>query len=54
MAECPRGSRINRRLKLSRLSRNQMRLSAMVLPGIGGAPPVTTRVGMPSVWESTA
>ncbi|GAA3429228.1 hypothetical protein GCM10018953_64120 [Streptosporangium nondiastaticum] len=26
----------------------------MVAPGMTPTPPVTTRVGMPSVWESTA
>jgi hypothetical protein len=26
----------------------------MVLPGITPTPPVMTRVGIPSVWESTA
>ena len=30
------------------------RRSAIVAPGIGPTPPVTTRVGMPSVCESTA
>ena len=30
------------------------RRSYMVAPGITPTPPVITRVGMPSVWESTA
>ncbi len=28
--------------------------SSIVAPGIGPTPPVITRVGIPSVWESTA
>ena len=28
--------------------------SSIVAPGIGPMPPVMTRVGIPSVWESTA
>ena len=30
------------------------RLAIMVSPGMTPMPPVMTRVGMPSVWESTA
>ena len=30
------------------------RRSNMVAPGMTPTPPTTTRVGMPSVWESTA
>jgi hypothetical protein len=30
------------------------RRSNMVAPGMAPTPPTTTRVGMPSVWESTA
>ncbi len=33
---------------------NHSRRSAMLAPGSTPTPPVTTRVGIPSVWESTA
>ena len=54
IAECPRGSRISssRRSSIS-VSKCSLR-SSIVAPGIGPTPPVTTRVGIPSVWESTA
>ncbi|GAA2862695.1 hypothetical protein GCM10010517_21720 [Streptosporangium fragile] len=35
-------------------ARKCSRRSAMVEPGMTPTPPVITRVGMPSVWESTA
>src|SRR6266545_4084572 len=48
------GSHIRKVRKSSLLSMNHWRRSAMVLPGNTPTPPVITRVGMPSVWESTA
>ena len=54
MAECPRGSRINSSRRWSRCSSKYSRRSCIVAPGIGPSPPVMTRVGIPSVWESTA
>ena len=54
IAECPRGSRISRSRRSSS-SRSKCSLrSSIVAPGIVPTPPVTTRVGIPSVWESTA
>ena len=50
----PRGSRMSSRRSPSRFSMNQSRRCAMVFPGITPTPPVMTRVGIPSVWESTA
>lgn len=38
----------------SLFSMNQRRFSAIVAPGMVPTPPVITRVGMPSVCESTA
>ena len=35
-------------------SMNHWRRSAMLVPGRTGTPPVITRTGIPSVWESTA
>ncbi len=54
IAACPRGSSTRKRRNSSRCSMAYWRRSAMVAPGIGATPPVTTRVGMPSVCESTA
>jgi hypothetical protein len=54
IAECPRGSFISNRLTSSRCSRKYRRRSFMVAPGMVPMPPVITRVGMPSVCESTA
>ena len=51
---CPRGSYMSNVRRSSELSMNHCRRSAMVAPGMTPTPPVTTRVGMPSVWESTA
>ena len=51
---CPRGSYIRNVLSSSELSMNHCRFSAMVVPGMTPTPPVITRVGIPSVWESTA
>ncbi|GHI25840.1 hypothetical protein Shyd_72110 [Streptomyces hydrogenans] len=53
-AAWPRGSYMSRVRKESRCSMKCSRFSAMVAPGITPTPPVMTRVGMPSVWESTA
>ena len=54
IAECPRGSYISSVRRWSRCSRKYRRRSAIVSPGITPTPPVITRVGMPSVCESTA
>jgi hypothetical protein len=54
IAACPRGSRISSSRRSS-ISRSKWSLrSSMLAPGIGPTPPVMTRSGMPSVWESTA
>ena len=54
IAPCPRGSRISSSRTSSMLSSNHSLRSSIVAPGSIGTPPVMTRVGMPSVWESTA
>ena len=54
IAEWPRGSRINRSRRSSRCSSKYSRRSCIVAPGTGPSPPVITRVGIPSVCESTA
>src|SRR5699024_4686631 len=51
---CPRGSYISSVRRSSLLSRNHCRRSAIVAPGSTPTPPVITRVGIPSVWQSTA
>ena len=51
---CPRGSHISSVRRSSAFSMNHSRRSAMLAPGITPNPPVITRVGMPSVCESTA
>ena len=54
IAPCPRGSCISsRRTSSSSVSKCSLR-SSIVSPGSAGIPPVITRVGMPSVCESTA
>src|SRR5690349_15939730 len=53
IAEWPRGSFIRKRRSPSEWATNQRRRSAMVSPGITPTPPVTTRVGIPSVCDST-
>lgn len=54
MAPCPRGSHMSRVRSPSRCAMNRCRRSAIVAPGRTPTPPVMTRVGMPSVCESTA
>src|SRR5690349_7742946 len=54
IAECPRGSFISSSRTSSRCSMKCRRRSFMVAPGMVPRPAVTTRVGMPSVCESTA
>src|SRR5689334_12631508 len=54
MAACPRGSFISSCRRPSMCSMKCSRRSFMVAPGMVPTPPVTTRVGMPSVCESTA
>ena len=49
----PRGSKFSRRRSASSLSWSHWFLSSSVLPGGTGTPPTITRVGFPSVWEST-
>src|SRR5215217_1454039 len=51
---CPRGSKTSILRRWSNLSLTYRCFSNMVSPGTGAKPPVMTRVGMPSVWESTA
>jgi hypothetical protein len=53
MAAWPRGSYIRRVRMWSPCFMNHSRRSAMDEPGMVPTPPVTTRVGMPSVWLST-
>jgi hypothetical protein len=53
IAECPRGSFISIRRSPSEFSRNHCRRSNMLAPGSVPTPPTTTRVGMPSVCDST-
>src|SRR5690606_23974993 len=52
--EWPRGSYISSVRRSSRLAMKYSRFCAMVSPGTTPTPPVMTRVGMPSVCESTA
>ncbi|BCB76722.1 hypothetical protein Pflav_031320 [Phytohabitans flavus] len=54
IAACPRGSYISSVRRWSRLSMKCWRRSAIEAPGMTPTPSVTTRVGMPSVCESTA
>ena len=54
MAPCPRGSNISSRRSPSSSRSNLSLRSSIVAPGTTPTPPVMTRVGMPSVWESTA
>src|SRR3569833_2339331 len=54
IAACPRGSYIRSVRMWSRWVMKWRRRSAIVAPGMTPTPPVTTRVGIPSVWESTA
>ena len=54
MAPWPRGSRISSWRSSSWLDSNQSLRSSIVAPGSVATPPVITRVGMPSVCESTA
>ena len=54
IAPWPRGSRISSSRRSSSSASKCSLRSSMLAPGIGPTPPVITRVGMPSVWESTA
>ena len=54
IAAWPRGSRISSSRRSSRSASKRSLRSSIVAPGSGPTPPVTTRVGIPSVWESTA
>ena len=54
IAAWPRGSFTRNCRMWSRCSMKYRRFSFIVAPGTTPTPPVTTRVGMPSVWESTA
>ena len=54
IAACPRGSRMSRSRRSSSSASKCSLRSSIVAPGIGPTPPVMTRVGIPSVWESTA
>src|SRR3954470_386478 len=54
IAPCPRGSYISRVRRGARFAAEGAGLWDMVAPGITPTPPVMTRVGIPSVWESTA
>jgi len=54
IAEWPRGSRISSSRRSSRWRSKYSRRSCIESPGSGPRPPVITRVGIPSVWESTA
>ena len=54
IAACPRGSRMSSRRRSSRSASKRSLRSSIVAPGSGPTPPVMTRVGMPSVCESTA
>ena len=54
IAPCPRGSRISSSRRSSSSASKWSLRSSIVAPGSGPTPPVTTRVGMPSVCESTA
>jgi hypothetical protein len=54
IAAWPRGSRMSSRRSSSLSASKRSLRSSIVAPGNGPTPPVTTRVGMPSVCESTA
>ena len=54
IAPWPRGSRISSSRSSSSSASKWSLRSSIVAPGIGPTPPVMTRVGIPSVWESTA
>jgi hypothetical protein len=54
IAACPRGSFISSSRTWSRCCSKYSLRSSIDAPGITGTPPVMTRVGMPSVCESTA
>ena len=54
IAPWPRGSRISSSRSSSIDCSKWSLRSSIVAPGTGPTPPVTTRVGIPSVWESTA
>src|SRR5262252_3890644 len=53
IAAWPRGSQTTPRRKWSALRRKSSRRSAIVAPAGCGQPSTITRVGSPSVWEST-
>ncbi len=52
-AAWPRGSQTTARRSSSWRRRSSSRRSAMVAPATSPQPSTTTRVGSPSVWEST-
>jgi len=54
IAPWPRGSRISSSRRSSLFASNHSLRSSIVAPGSVVTPPVITRVGMPSVCESTA
>src|SRR5206468_4168637 len=54
IAGWPRGSSIRKCRRWSRCAMKCRRFSFIVSPGIGPMPSTTTRVGIPSVWESIA
>ena len=54
IAPWPRGSRISSSRSSSMCSSKWSLRSSALAPGIVPTPPVMTRVGIPSVWESTA
>ena len=54
IAACPRGSRMSSSRRSSISASKWSLRSSIVVPGIGSTPAVTTRVGIPSVCESTA
>ena len=53
IAPWPRGSRISSSRRSSMCCSKCSLRSSIVAPGTGPTPPVMTRVGIPSVWEST-
>ena len=53
IAPWPRGSRISSSRRSSSSASKCSLRSSIVAPGTGPTPPVMTRVGIPSVWEST-
>ena len=48
----PRGSNISACRIQSNSARKWARFSSIVLPASAGAPPATTRTGLPQVWPS--